>query len=254
LNREPAIATVDTSTEPAAETSLPALLDHLGIERAHFAARGAVDLPEFIARCPERIASLTLLCPAVLDPPTLAPLGARVLVVTGDHGPHARRTGAGLAQLPEARSVVLADYAGVTWADIAAERGDAIFAAMQDFITGFPLPPAGLAEQDGDIAEISYRVRGAGPPLILLPLDLSPGQWEPMIPQLAAQYCTVTLGGALFGSVASLEERGRSGYLDMVRRLLDTLAIRPGESVLEVGCGSGVIMREIGRASCRERV
>jgi SAM-dependent methyltransferase len=47
--------------------------------------------------------------------------------------------------------------------------------------------------------------------------------------------------------VASLEERGRSGYIAIVRNLLDALAIRPGEQVLELGCGSGVIMRELAR-------
>jgi SAM-dependent methyltransferase len=195
---------------------------------------------------PERVASLTLLCPAVLDPPTLAPLAERVLVVSGDHGPGPRRTRAGLAELPQASAVVLTDYAGVTWADIAAERGDAIAAAMLPFLARRDgLPAGGLAEQEGEIAGISYRVRGAGPPLVLLPLDLSPGQWEPLIPALAADYCTITLGGALLGSVASLEERGRSGYMAIVRALLDALAIMPGESVLEVGCGSGVIMREL---------
>src|SRR5207302_472025 len=60
---------------------------------------------------------------------------------------------------------------------------------------------------------------------------------------------TVTLGGALLGSVASLEERGRSGYMAVVRGLLDALAIVPSESVLEVGCGSGVIMRELARCT-----
>ncbi len=230
------------------ETSVTALLDHLGIVSAHFAGRGSADVKDFASIHPEGIASLTLLCPAVLDTATLAPLAGRLLVVTGDHGPGPRRVQAGLADLPQATAVILSDYAGPTWADIAAERGDNIGAAMQQFLTRYDtLPVAGLPEQEGDVAGISFSVRGAGPPLVLLPLDLSPGQWAPLIPALSAHYCTITLGGALLGSVASLEERGRSGYIGVVRALLDALAIVPGESVLEVGCGSGVIMRELAR-------
>jgi len=234
--------------DPSVETCLAELFDHLGIVRAHFAGRGSADLQGFAFRQPERIASLALLCPAVLDTATLAPLAGRLLVVTGDHGPGARRVRAGLAELPEATRVVLDDYAGHTWADLAAERGDSIGAAIQEFLQRHgALPAAGLSDEDGEIAGISYRVRGEGAPLVLLPLDLSPGQWEPLIPMLAARYCTINLGGALLGSVASLEERGRSGYMAIVRGLLDALAIVPGESVLEVGCGSGVIMRELAR-------
>ena len=188
----------------------------------------------------------------MLDPPTLAPLAGRLLVVTGDRGPGARRVEAGLPDLPQAATAVLGDYAGLTWADIAAERGDSIGRAMQEFLTRLDaLPAAGapgaMSEQEGEIAGISFCVRGTGAPLVLLPLDLSPGQWEPLIPALSARYCTVTLGGALLGSVASLEERGRSGYIGVVRALIDALRIVPGESVLEVGCGSGVIMRELAR-------
>ena len=73
----------------------------------------------------------------------------------------------------------------------------------------------------------------------MLPLELSPGQWGPLTLALAAHWTTITLGGAHLGSVASLEERGRSGYIDVVRGLLDQLAIRSGEQVVEVGCGSG---------------
>ena len=69
---------------------------------------------------------MTLLCPAVLDPPTLAPLAGRLLVVTGDHGPGARRVQAGLPDLPQATTVVLGDYAGLTWADVALSAGDSI--------------------------------------------------------------------------------------------------------------------------------
>ena len=241
----------DPADDPSVETCLAALLDHFGIPSAHFAGRGSADLRGFMSRHPERIASLTLLCPAVLDPQILASMAERLLVVTGDSGPNSRRVRAGLSELPQATTLVLEDYAGHTWADIAAERGDSIGAAMQKFLGRPDLPRArpatGLPEQEGEIAGISYRLRGAGLPLVLLPLDLSPGQWEPLIPVLSARYCTITLGGALFGSVASLEERGRSGYMAVVRALLDALAIVPGESVLEIGCGSGVIMRELAR-------
>ena len=81
-----AIAT-KSQNEPAVETGLVALLDHLGIASAHFAGRGAADLKSFASEHSERIASLTLLCPAVLDTRTLEPLAERLLVVTGDHGP-----------------------------------------------------------------------------------------------------------------------------------------------------------------------
>ncbi len=247
----PAINTITASEESPLEARLAAVLDHLGIGRAHFAGRASTDWHGFAIGHPERIASLTILCPAALDRSALQPLASRLLVVSGDEGPGARRVQAVLPDLPQAETAVLHGYAGLTWSDLAAERGEEILGAMQDFLNrrdgNPPLPAPTRPEPEGEIAGISYRVAGAGPPLVLLPLDLSPGQWGMLAPSLAARWSTVILGGAHLGSVASLEERGRSGYIGIVRNLLDELAIRPGEQVLEIGCGSGVIMRELAR-------
>jgi SAM-dependent methyltransferase len=83
--------------------------------------------------------------------------------------------------------------------------------------------------------------------LVLMPLLLSASQWEPIIPALSESYCTIELGGAFLGSIAMLEIRGRSTFMGMVRTLLDAARIRPGEVVLDVGCGSGVVIREVAR-------
>src|SRR5215472_12604625 len=133
--RRTAIATATAPVRsPPVEACLAELLDHLGISRAHFAGRSLADLQDFIAEDPQRIASVTLVCPAVLNPRRLAPLGARLLVVTGDHGLGARRVRAVLPALPEATAVVLEDYAGLTWADLAADRGERIDTAMREFL------------------------------------------------------------------------------------------------------------------------
>src|SRR5205823_12518218 len=128
-------------------------------------------------------------------------------------------------------------YECLPWSDVIAERGAEIASALLDFLDAHPLPPVSLQQGEGEAAGITYRIRGKGPPLVLMPLDLAPSQWEPVIPQLSARYCTIALGGPLVGAVSLLEGRGRSGYLGVVRTVLDLAQIKPGEVVLEVGGG-----------------
>ena len=54
----------------------------------------------------------------------------------GDRRPWARRPqgAGGVTRLPEATAVVLEDYAGLTWADLAADRGERIDTAMREFL------------------------------------------------------------------------------------------------------------------------
>ena len=57
-----------TATELSVTDRLAQVLDHLGIERAHFAASMLADITGFVQAHPERIASLTLVCQSAHPP------------------------------------------------------------------------------------------------------------------------------------------------------------------------------------------
>jgi pimeloyl-ACP methyl ester carboxylesterase len=165
------------------EERLIHLFQQLGIEQAHVAARDAADWQGLVTAHPDRLASLTLICPLALDPRVLQPVAARLLVVTGDQGPAAARVRQALTELPGATSLILREYMSLGWSDVMAERtadiGTALLAFLHRLAPSQPTPAVRLPAGEGEAAGLSYRMRGAGPPLVLLPLDLAPSQWEP---------------------------------------------------------------------------
>jgi ubiquinone/menaquinone biosynthesis C-methylase UbiE len=231
----------------AVENRILQLLKHLGIRQAHFAGRTPSDWTGLATMSPETFSSLTLVGPASIDPQTIGTLGSRLLVINGEKGANANRVQRAVERIPGASLFTLPNYTFLGWSDAVADRTAEVGAAVLNFLARMDLADTksvSLKAVEGEIAGISYRVRGAGPPLVLLPLFLAPSQWEPLIPRLSEKYCTITLGGTELGAVAILESRGRAvGYLQMVRTLMDETELRPGETVLEVGCGSGVLDR-----------
>src|SRR5689334_4425451 len=202
------------------------LFEELGIERAHIAARSVGDWQGFATAHPDRIASLSLLCPMALDMRPHAGLASRTLVITGGRGATAERVATVLQSVGGIASVRLADYEALMWSDLAADRGSEIASAMHDFLQSVDRRPSPetlrLPETAGEAAGISYRIRGAGPPLVLMPLELAPSQWTPLLPALARHYSIIELGGAYLGTVALLEARSRS----IIRTVLDLVQIR----------------------------
>jgi ubiquinone/menaquinone biosynthesis C-methylase UbiE len=231
------------------EACLVDLFGQLGIEKVHIAAGrlGLIDWQGLATRHPDRVASLTLINPPILDAGPIRGLASRLLAVSGDVGPTAEGAVKLLADLPGAASLPLRGFECHPWSDVIADRGSEIAPAMLDFLDRHPVAAVALPEGEGEAVGISYRIRGAGPPLVLMPLDLAPSQWEPLISTLSERFCTISLGGPLLGAVGLLEARGRSTYLGLVHTVLDLVRMQPGEVILEVGGGSGVVLREIAR-------
>src|SRR5262249_7634464 len=160
--------------------------------------------------------SLSLVCPGVLDMRPLTGLATRTVVISGDRGPAAERVRTALQSVEGINTVTLRHYEALMWSDLAVDRRADITPAMLCFLQsidrrGWP-EALRLPEIEGEVADISYRIRGAGPPLVLMPLELALSQWTPLVAALAERYCTIELSGAFLGVVAALEGRGRSVY------------------------------------------
>ena len=242
-----------TQTATPVEGKIVAILRQLGIERAHFASRGLNDWLGMATDYPEAVASLTLVCPLGFDSQALAPLADSLLVFNGDRGASTDTINRNMGGLPSASKVILNDCAYPdNYNDLVVLRGNDIGPAMLKFLAGVDTRsgPARAAPQveEGEVDGVYFKVRGSGPPLVLLPLGAAPSQWDPLLEMLSESHCVVSMTGPALGMVASLEGRGHTpGYLSAVGRLLDEADIQPGESVLEVGCGTGVLCRWFAR-------
>src|SRR6202011_5107770 len=111
--------------------------------------------------------------------------------------------------------------------------------AMTGFL-GSRAADAPKASGAGEHAGITYRIEGSGPALILMPFFLAASQWAPARPELAKHFTVITIGGRYVGGVAMLEDRASMpSYRAMFRGLVEAMAPRPGELILDVGCGAG---------------
>ena len=234
------------SPEPTLTSRLLALWDHLGLRAAHVATQMPGDFADLARAHPDRIAGLLLCVPSRLDPTPFAAVADRTVMLSGARGMSAEVTSRAEPRLPGSRRVVLTRYEAPSWADVAADRTEEVTAALRS-LTGAASVPA-LKAGGGAHAGITYQVHGTGPALILAPFFLAPSQWEAAIPALARHFTVIVLGGRHLGGVAALEDRARGpSYAGMITGLFEVIAPAPGETILDVGCGSGALDRMLAR-------
>jgi ubiquinone/menaquinone biosynthesis C-methylase UbiE len=234
-------------TEELSSTArLLALLDHLGIARAHVATQIPADIAGLATAHAERLGSIVLCAPVRLDPAPFAAVAERVLMIAGEYGPTFEVCLRAADRLHGAQRSVLDGYEALGWSDVAADRHAELATAMTGFLGRFSADVPRLPASEGSHAGISYRIEGNGAALLLLPFFLAPSQWAPAIPQLAQHFTVVTLGGRHLGGIAALEDRARMPtYRAMFRTLIDLIAPQPGEAILDVGCGAGSLDRQL---------
>ncbi len=224
---------------------LSALLDHLGLEAAHFATQMAGDIAGLAARSPERIAGLVLAIPVRLDPGPFAKVADRLLMLSGETGLSADVTARATAHLPSAQRKVLPGYGATGWSDLAADRTVEVGGLIASHLSSLPADRTATATaRTGTHAGLTYRITGNGPALLLLPYFLAASQWQPVVPLLAERFTVIVVGGAHIGGVATLEDRASAPtYRAMFSTLCDLMRIDAGHRILDVGCGSGALDR-----------
>jgi ubiquinone/menaquinone biosynthesis C-methylase UbiE len=236
-----------TSEAPYASPAarLIALLDHLGIGRAHVATQIPADIAELAQAHPSRLGGIVLCAPVRLDPAPFAEVADRLLMISGEYGPTFEVSLRAAGRLPGAARHVIDNYEALGWSDVARDCTAEIAGQMTAFLRRLTADTARSPRpNEGSHAGISYRIEGSGPALLLLPFFLAPSQWAPAIPLLARDFTVVTLGGRHLGGIAALEDRASMPtYRAMFRTLVDTMAPVPGEAILDVGCGAGSLDR-----------
>ena len=237
-----------TTSSPADRVEI--LFRHFGLERVHVAACMSGDWGDLVTKSGDRLCSLTVVAPHLNKgvPDRLHAFTSPSLVITGDQGVPAKRARDLVGKFGRGELVEFSNYSSPAWADTIADRTADATNAIGGFLARVERErgaTAIAASGQGEIAGVHYRIQGQGPAVVLMPLSLAPSQWEPLVPRLSNHYSVIVLGGAHLGIISLLEERARSGYGELVAQVLDRTQVVLGETVLEVGCGSGAVARAL---------
>ena len=148
---------MESNQELQVEDRILQVLKKLGIEKTHVAGRLTMDWGGLVTNHPNKVSSLSLICPnAGIEPDILSTLGSRICVLVGDTGPASSSLREVTTKLPEATIDTLENYTGLSWSDVAEERTRETLKFMTEFLGGLDLEhhldPVSLPEEDGEVA------------------------------------------------------------------------------------------------------
>ena len=236
-------------TEPTTAERLTKALAELDITRAHVAfTTNPSDMLRLLAAAPELPASVTAIAPFG-TPDLMRDAPWPLTAVLGQKGvPPAMAARAAMLSWPDVVTYDLpSEYEVFGWDDLVADQAGLIVGAIRSAVSrAAAIPAVDLPSGDRMVEGIRVRTEGSGPPLILLPAGIAPTQWDAAVRELAESFTVVRLTGPHLGFLSVIEQRGTApAYAHMVDRLFDAMEIKDGETVVEVGACSGVLMRQL---------
>src|SRR6266852_1854682 len=127
---------VSSNEDESTAARLVALLEHLGLARAHVATQIPGDIAELALSHPERIAGIVLCAPVRLDPAPFAGLADRLLMISGEYGPTFEVTVRAADRLPGAQRHIIDNYEALGWSDVVQDCAQEIAGRMTGFLAG----------------------------------------------------------------------------------------------------------------------
>ena len=224
------------------------LMDHLKINKAFIASQCSNDIEDFCSEYHNKILGLSLVAPITINSKKFSELDQKIMVLKSEFGVTANSINTLKNEINNLEIIQLNNYEALAWSDICEDKSSETCEALISFFKGLNIEnySVNINNQEGQFENISYKVIGEGPPLLLFPFFLSAKQWNPIIQKLSDFFTLVIIGGKDFGAIPSLEDRAElPTYKAMLETLVSNMNISKNGKVLELGCGPASLCRQV---------
>ncbi len=224
------------------------LMDHLKINKAFIAGQCSNDIEDFCLEYHYKVLGLGLIVPITINSKKFLKLDKKIMVLKSEYGVTANSVNTLKNEINNLEIFQLNNYDAMAWSDICEDKSHETCDALKSFFNkpDLEMNSMKINNQEGQFENISYKVIGEGPPLLLFPFFLSAKQWNPIIQKLSDFFTLVIIGGKDFGAIPSLEDRAKlPTYKAMLETLISNMNIPKKGKVLELGCGPASLCRQV---------
>ena len=224
------------------------VLEHLNLEEVFIATQVTNDIKKLCSEHPEKIAGIGIIGPYALDTSIFEKLDKSTMIINSDHGPSRLICEKLKTVIKNLNVFEIENYEILAWSDIADDHPTILIQSITKFFKTIPISQRSYSSKtlEGTVENISYTIKGNGPPLVILPFSLAANQWDPVIDNLAVEFTVIKLTGPSLGGVPILETRAAlPSYKTMLSSVLSIMQIRTDGHVLELGCGTAALCRQV---------